>query len=232
MEQIGTSKNLFGRFFWPVATMEDVRQELAKKDEYHFDCDDDDHNGIMIRDTAGCTPLHYCAAYGRASMVHFLCEIGAKVNALAKNQITPLHMAAGENRTNGPETIEALLVAGAEIEALSLGNFTPLHWAASEGGTNYSNADNIKYLLSAGADVTAKNTFGNTPLHFAALYGAADNIKALIEGGADATLENKRGETSWDLTALNGNLKGTEFQRRATAAKVSGFVNRLFGFKT
>lgn len=225
MERIGSSKNLFGRFFWPVATMEDVREELDKKDEYYSD------DGIMMIDEDGLTPLHYCAAYGRASMVHFLCEIGAKVNAPSKNGSTPLHMAAKENITNGPETIEALLDAGAEIEALSLGDFTPLHSAATRGGTNYSMAANIKYLISSGADITAKNIYGQTPLHLAALYGAADNIRALIEAGADPTLENKQGETPWDLTALNGNLKGTEFHRRAQAAKVSSLVNRLFGFK-
>ena len=228
MEQIGNEKNLWGRFFWPEATKEDVLEELEKKDEYYFG---DDDRGIMITDTYSYTPLHYCAAYGRASIVHFLCEIGAQVNASAKDGATPLHMAAKENRTNGPDTIEALLSAGAEIEALTVGDFTPLHWAAEEGGENYSRADNIKCLISSGANIMAKNVFGQTPLHLAAVHGSADNIKALIEGGADPTLENKQGETSWDLTALNGNLKGTEFHRRAQAAKVSSFVNRLFGFK-
>ncbi|MDB9851280.1 hypothetical protein OAC37_02625 [Amylibacter sp.] len=44
-------------------------------------------------------------------------------------------------------------------------------------------------------------------------------------------MTNKNGDTPWDFAALIGNLKETEFHKRAQAGKVSSLINQVFGFK-
>ena len=66
-------------------------------------------------DSAGETPLHGAAAWGRASMVRYLLSVGARhdIQALNTCNMTPLHWAARANL----ETVKALLKAGADRNA-------------------------------------------------------------------------------------------------------------------
>ena len=75
MDRIGREKNLFGQFFWPEATKKDVLEELEKKNEGYAE------NAIMSIGDYGNTPLHYCAAYGKPSIIQFLIDLGAEINA-------------------------------------------------------------------------------------------------------------------------------------------------------
>ncbi|QLC74114.1 ankyrin repeat domain-containing protein [Pseudomonas sp. LPB0260] len=66
-------------------------------------------------DSAGETPLHGAAAWGRASMVRFLLSVGARhdIAALNTNNMTPLLWAARANL----KTVKVLLKAGADRDA-------------------------------------------------------------------------------------------------------------------
>ena len=66
-------------------------------------------------DSAGETPLHGAAAWGRTSMVRYLLSVGARhdIQALNTCNMTPLHWAARANL----ETVKVLLKAGADRNA-------------------------------------------------------------------------------------------------------------------
>jgi len=49
--------------------------------------------------TGGGTPLHWASIGGHVAAARALLEKGAKVNAKDKNNVTPLFMAAQENKT-------------------------------------------------------------------------------------------------------------------------------------
>lgn len=92
-------------------------------------------------DSAGETPLHGAAAWGRANMVHLLLSAGANCNiqALNTNNMIPLHWAARANL----ETVKVLLKAGADRNLKdALGN-TPYDIAKK-----FRKAKIMKYLDS------------------------------------------------------------------------------------
>ena len=74
---------------------------------------------------------------------------GAEVMARNKDELTPLHMAAGFNAS--PDVIAALVGHGAEVMARAKDELTPLHMAA---GFNAS-PDVIAALVGHGAEVMA-----------------------------------------------------------------------------
>lgn len=107
------------------------------------------------------------------------------VNAVLGRGVTPLHVAAVQDRD---EAAELLLQHGAEVNAKTTTGFTPLHWAASRNAR--ATAD---VLLRHGADVNARSSTGITPLHWAAIHAATNVIPLLLDAGAEPEAETDSG---------------------------------------
>jgi ankyrin repeat protein len=77
-------------------------------------------------DTAGVTPIHGAAAWGRAEMVAYLISVGAKIDIPGTTGLTPLHWAAGWGNL---ETVKVLVRSGANLKALNDSGRTPVQVA-------------------------------------------------------------------------------------------------------
>ena len=88
-------------------------------------------------------------------------EAGAKVEARDKYGMTPLHMAALQNKN--PAVVAALIEAGTKVNARGPGGYAPLHRAAM-GNENPAVAT---ALLEAGANPRAKANNGKMPIDYA-----------------------------------------------------------------
>ena len=96
------------------------------------------------------TRLHTAARLGQATVVQFLLENGAEVDARNKSGRTPLHEASVMGRR---AVVQLLLDRKADPNATDRNGYTPAHLAAAEG---YKAV--LEALLAAGADPNAKST--------------------------------------------------------------------------
>ena len=165
-------------------------------------------------------PLHLAAVFNPApSVITALIEGGADPGARPKFDMTPLHVAEGEDLT--ASVLESAMIA-------AFAGMTPLHLAAM----NNSAPSVITALIEGGADPDARNEFdftftashataeenlaasvmvsmigamiAVTPLHMAAWHNENPSvITALIEGGADPDARNE-----FDSTALHAAAEG------------------------
>ena len=124
-------------------------------------------NGIDVNspltDKNKTTPLHIAASEGSSSLVRFLIENGANVNASGFGAITPLHMAVMRDDFNIKELeldtfkiVSDLIINGANINTTSDNDFTALQYAA---GFN-QDIKIIKLLVDNGANINATVSFG------------------------------------------------------------------------
>ena len=154
---------------------------------------------------------------------------GARLDARAQDEGTPLHLAA---RFGNADAVEALIAAGAAVEARGKNGETPLHQAvidrefvrivlermvsearpvaprrfglsARRRAAIEDRVAKVKALIGAGAKVEARTeTQGETPLHVAASSSDAETVKALVAGGARLEARDKNGLTPLHRAAL------------------------------
>jgi len=108
------------------------------------------------------TPLHIAIAARKTKIIELLIEKGADLEALDRDQRTPLHIAAlsGFIEDAKPYTDMAkfLIEKGAEVNARDNSQSTPLHFAAFRGNVHMA-----ELLIQKGADVNAVDKNGMTP---------------------------------------------------------------------
>ncbi|KAI6080819.1 ankyrin repeat-containing domain protein [Hypoxylon rubiginosum] len=126
------------------------------------------------------TPLHMAAARGLGSVVSFLLEQKAPINAVAgKSQWTPLLLALCERQ--GP-TAKQLLYRGASLTMEGL-DINALHLASAA-----NLPDIVTYLVrEKGMDINSEDRDGDTPLVYAILSPdtTKEFIAYLVQIGAD-----------------------------------------------
>jgi ankyrin repeat protein len=125
------------------------------------------------------------ARIGDAQTVEQLLASGADVNAPDDQGMTPLWVAAGNDRA---DIVRLLIERGADVNASGKRGRTPLHVAF-----HYGYAGIARLLIEKGADMNACK-YGSTLLR-AAYLGSADVVRLLIEKGADVNTRDKRGRT-------------------------------------
>jgi ankyrin repeat protein len=150
------------------------------------------------------TPLHVAAHRGHTSLVEYLLEHGAEVNARAYNNFTPLHL------TRDPEIVKLLIEHKADLEATDASERTKVQECAAvcarcEKEANLPERTIIKLLIDAGAvyDFSSAVLLGDLErvrtllkknpreaqrdevVHFATRYNRAAIAKLLLEYKAD-----------------------------------------------
>jgi len=123
------------------------------------------------------------AREGNKGKVELLLSRGTDVNAMDKNGMTPLHVAAfGFNN----DITELLLAKGADVNARNKDGMTPLHIAGF-----WSSRAKVEMLINKGANVNAKDNKEKIPLHYTALEGYAGIADVLLSKGSDINAVDK-----------------------------------------
>jgi ankyrin repeat protein len=168
-------------------------------DEFKFYLDNHLLTDLNTEDGDGQTPMHYAASAGLASVVKFLVELGANINAKSKSDMTPLNLAIQRGHT---ECVRTLLVNGAGqqvighspfIDAYYSGNGTIINLLQVHLGEPRPNSsirkakaerkmasslmlamkrgdvDTCRTLLNLGCHIDIEIELGLTPLFFAVL---------------------------------------------------------------
>ena len=142
-------------------------------------------------------PLHFAAGSRQTSMVKFLIEQGAQVDAKARNAVQPIHEASWSGSI---EILDALIEAGAAVDCSDWLGYQPLHWAT----LTPNQPDVIKYLSNKKADINAKTSEG---LRAVTLVSRADaaNLGMLLALGAVTSYDD--GTSPALITAVNLDCK-------------------------
>ena len=132
-----------------------------------------------------------------ANCVRLLLEHGSDVNAMGKDNATPVLLAIERKMY---DVTRMLLACGAEPNVKNYYGRTPLHLLLE---SDFSNDDDIpdltRLLLDHGADANAQDQNRATPLLLAAERHMDDIARILLERGADPNVKNTRGKTPLHL---------------------------------
>ncbi|XP_036978710.1 ankyrin-3-like isoform X27 [Acanthopagrus latus] len=125
-----------------------------------------------------------------------LLEYGADTNAVTRQGIGPIHLAAQEGSV---DLVSLLLAKNANVNVCNKSGLTPLHLAAQEDKVNVA-----EVLLNHGADVNPATKMGYTPLHVACHYGNAKMANFLLQNHARVNGKTKNGYTPLHQAAQQG----------------------------
>ncbi|WP_264687200.1 ankyrin repeat domain-containing protein [Wolbachia endosymbiont (group B) of Rhopobota naevana] len=177
---------------------------------------------VNLQNIDGKTPLHLVieknnwntlpnVSWSREKMVDILIEMKANVNAVDKDERTPLHWAAGYGRK---EIVKALINAEVNVNAVDKDKRTPLHWAA-----NYDRKEIVEALINAEANVNAQDKYGKTPLDLA----STEEIKTLLlkpPKKIDDSIASKDNEVGQEEDAgQEGNVQPSLQEQKEISAK-------------
>ncbi|KAI2601749.1 ankyrin [Hypoxylon sp. NC1633] len=137
---------------------------------------------------ARASPLHISASRGNLEITDYLLEKGADVNALDKDENTPLHVAILSKSSKTDEIVRKLISNGAELDFRDDNGATPLMLAAKDGLWNV-----VKILLDAGADPFSLNYYGDNALHLASYYEEPRIFAELVATGLNPHLHGEGG---------------------------------------
>jgi ankyrin repeat protein len=147
---------------------------------------------IDAKDNKGTTALFYALYGGRADVVNYLLEKGAKPTQTDNEGNTCLHIAS---KGGSMYCVKLLLDLNLPVNCQNHKQETPLHFAAAE----YFE-DIVALLLEKGADPNIKNADGETSLHMVATNDETfenfeTTARLLIEKGADVNAVDINGKT-------------------------------------
>lgn len=152
-----------------------------------------------------CTAIiHFAVVAGNIDLVHKLIERKANIEALDKNQMTPLHYSAEDGHI---ALTKILLDAGANPLAKDEDNCTALHMSAENG---YAEICEI-LLKKSPSLIHALDVFKMSALHYAAYRGKIEAVKVLLQHGAIIDLKNDDGETPLDLALKENQQEVVDF---------------------
>ena len=152
-----------------------------------------------LSNKAGATALMW--AVNDLKKVQLLLDKGAIVNAVSKDEKSPLRLAL--NLPNSMAVVKALLAKEANVNQADKTGFTPLMFAGFMG-----NLELVQILLAKGADPKAKTKQGFNYLSAIANSTNPAAVKWAVEHGLD--VKDKK-ETILIVPAMNGALDIVQF---------------------
>ena len=133
----------------------------------------DDTVDVNVKDSSGCTALHWACWNGYRDVAELLLDNGANIEARSSINSTPVMWASWNGQTS---TTRFLLDRGCVVNADNKDGYTPLHCACRNSSTEC-----VKELLVHGADTTIKNRYGQTPFDIAKERKQQPVIDLLVE---------------------------------------------------
>lgn len=127
----------------------------------------------QVDEENGWTALHWACYYGQLKTSEKLLDFSADPNCLARNYISPLHLAAAFGHH---EIVRLLISKGALINQMDIDGNTPLMFAAAN---NFPHSTN-EILSSPFADAMIENEDSKTAYHLA-VENKAQLAQAVIE---------------------------------------------------
>jgi len=170
---------------------------------------------LSKQNTAGQTCLHLSAAnierlcrfsklrrdyVGKNSPLQAFVKLGLDVNLKDRNGNTPLHAAAGVNRSTGRLAeyhVSTLLAAGSDPGSINNEMKTALHIAAESG--QCAAVDILLGFMWSNKARDQQDSFGNTALHYAVRSGKFATVRSLLDACANSSLRNKDRETPLEV---------------------------------
>lgn len=141
---------------------------------------------VEIKDSEGCTPLHYVSLYSQKEdrdIYKILLEKKANCNALDAVGNTPFHYVV---KKRSLKTVKLMLDYGADIRAVNKNGWTALHQAS----TNSQHLDVLEFVLEHGLNIERGNNNDYSPLNCAMWFGTPELCEILLKRGASVTRIN------------------------------------------
>jgi len=168
-------------------------------------------NDFLAQDFAGNTPLHRVASRSHVRLVFFLLLGGAQIEALNKENRTPLLEACARNAY---DSSYVLIEHGANIYAKDKKGKSPLHLIrlniAGKGNPAAAAFRVFNKLTADPTKINDKNFSGETALHSAVLIQDRVKIGQLIVMGANVDTPDSRGQSPLHYCAKRDYLPGCE----------------------
>ena len=161
---------------------------------------------INSLDSDGYTPLHRAIEYGCISIAKYLIsQPNCLCETLTKDNITPLHDAAGE--LGDLSLVQCLVERGVDVNISNCNDSTALHCSCCWGHLSI-----VEYLTAHPQINYTKDSWNRTSIHFAAEFGQAHIVKYLVEScNHDINVEDKYGNTPLYMACLYNHLPVVEY---------------------
>ncbi|BFZ04808.1 hypothetical protein BsWGS_07847 [Bradybaena similaris] len=144
--------------------------------------------GLIAQEDFHSFDIVRATQYGVFHRVRELVEAGYDVNQMDHENVSLLHWAAINNRT---ELVNYFVSKGAVVDRIGGNlNSTPLHWATRQG-----HLPMVVQLLSFGADPSLRDGEGCSCIHLAAQFGHTAIVAYLIAKGQDVDMQDQTGLT-------------------------------------
>ncbi|MDR1434886.1 MAG: ankyrin repeat domain-containing protein, partial [Puniceicoccales bacterium] len=153
---------------------------------------------VNAKNNSNWTSLHHATHSGNWSMVQFLIDHHADVNAQTQDNgrsgNAPLHLAAKGRHLE--DIAKYLIDNGANLNPRNeTSGHRPIHDAVING-----NLEMVKLLVDGGADMQPEDYSGwNRPLHHAAQRGFREIAKYMLDHGTDVNVKNHSNLTPLDV---------------------------------
>ncbi|XP_053683490.1 transient receptor potential cation channel subfamily A member 1 [Sabethes cyaneus] len=159
---------------------------------------------LCCTDIQKMTPLHCAAMFDHPEIVEYLIHEGADINALDKENRSPLLLSASRG---GWRTVMILIRLGANIALRDINSRNVLHLVIINGGRLDDFAKEVSctqsetHLLQL---LNEKDKTGCSPLHYASREGHIRSLENLIRLGACINLKNNNNESPLHFAARYG----------------------------
>lgn len=155
---------------------------------------------VRRADRDGFTPLHLAASWANREVVKLLLDRGALLNALNRNNRTPLDVAGDAS------TADFLLARGARIGGYSSDGKKPLARVDQDlfMATVAGSAEGIRTAVARGAHVNIRDSSRSTALIRATYLGRLEAVSAFLEQRADIEEADDDGRTALHVAAGQG----------------------------
>lgn len=136
-------------------------------------------------------PIHVAAECGHASILTYLIDCKADVNAKNLGSATSAHFAAVEGHLDCLEIIDR---CKGDLNHASYTNNTALMKAAAR-----NKLEIVEYLISRDVNLNARNQLGETALFLACALGHSRCVRALVDAGADVNIKDNFGWAPYSI---------------------------------